>query len=77
LIALQAVLNGLGALVIDRNLVDDLIRSQKLGLVVPGAPEVQTHLRFFFVARPEKMHDKHVRRLRDWLVAEVAREHPG
>ena len=76
MLAVQAALNGLGALAIDRILVDDLILSQKLGLVAPNAPEVQTHHRFFFVARPEKLHDEHVRSLRDWLVAEVASK-PG
>jgi DNA-binding transcriptional LysR family regulator/class 3 adenylate cyclase len=74
MLAVQAALNGLGALVVDRNLVDDLILSQGLGLVAPNAPEVPTHHRFFFVARPEKLHDRHVRSLRDWLVAEVAGE---
>ena len=76
MLAVQAALNGLGALAIDRILVDDLILSQKLGLVAPNAPEVQTHHRLFFVARPEKLHDEHVRSLRDWLVAEVASK-PG
>jgi DNA-binding transcriptional LysR family regulator/class 3 adenylate cyclase len=72
LLAVQAALNGLGALAIDRILVDDLILSEKLGLVAPNAPEVPTHHRFFFVARPEKLREAHVRGLRDWLVAEVA-----
>ena len=76
MLAVQAALNGLGALVIDRNLVDDLMRTQRLGLVAPNAPEVQSHLRFFFVARPEKLGDEHVRNLRDWLIAEVASK-PG
>jgi hypothetical protein len=67
----------LGALAIDRNLVDDLILSERLVLVAPNAPEVQTHLRFFFVARPEKLRDKHVRSLRDWLVTEVASSGPS
>ena len=77
MLAVQAALNGLGALAIDRNLVDDLIVSKKLVLVAPNAPEVQTHLRFFFVARPEKLRDKHVRGLRDWLITEAGSLSPS
>jgi len=51
--------------------------SKKLVLVAPNAPEVQTHLRFFFVARPEKLRDKHVRGLRDWLITEVGSLSPS
>ena len=71
-LAVRAALAGLGATVIDCHLVEDLIATGMLALVAPGTA-VDLPDGFFFVARSEKLRDRCVRDLRDWLVAEATR----
>ena len=70
-LAVRAALAGLGAAVIDRHLVEDLIAARMLA-VTPPDTGVDLPDGFFFVARAEKLRDKYVRGLRDWLAAEAA-----
>ena len=72
LAAVRAALAGLGAAVIDRHLVEDLIATRMLAVAAPGAT-VDLADGFFFVARADKLRDRCVRGLRDWLAGEVSR----
>jgi LysR family glycine cleavage system transcriptional activator len=71
-LAVRAALAGLGAAVIDRHLVEDLIASGMLALALPDVA-VDVPDGFFFVALADKLRDRYVRALRDWLVAEATR----
>lgn len=69
-LAVQAAVAGIGAAVVDRALVRDLLEA---GLLVQLAPE-RAVLRaegHFFVARAETLRDRHVRAFRDWLADEA------
>lgn len=70
-LAVRAALAGLGAAVIDRHLVEDPIAARMLAPAAPGAA-VDLPDGFFFVVRAEKLRDRYVRGLRDWLAAEAA-----
>ncbi len=69
-LAVQAALGGIGAAVVDRALVADLLEAGLLVTVAPDLP-VQRPVGHFFVARAEALRDRHVRVFRDWLVAEA------
>lgn len=69
-LAVQAAIAGIGATVVDRHLVADLLAAGMLAEVAPAAPldRPEGH---YFVATPEALRDRHVRAFRDWLAAEV------
>jgi len=79
-LAVQAAMAGIGATVVDRHLVADLLAAGLLTEVAPEPPtgsverparvadRVEGH---FFVALPQALRDRHVRAFRDWLVAEA------
>jgi len=69
-LAVQAAIAGIGATVVDRHLVADLLAAGMLAEVAPSPPveRVEGH---WFVALPQALRDRHVRAFRDWLVAEV------
>jgi len=70
-LAVQAALAGLGAAVVDRDLVQDLLAAGLLVEVAPGrcVERAEGH---HFVATRTALQDPHVRGLRDWLLAEVS-----
>lgn len=69
-LAVQAAIAGIGATVVDRHLVADLLAAGMLAEVAPSPPldRPEAH---WFVALPEALRDRHVRAFRDWLVAEA------
>ena len=69
-LAVRAAIAGLGVAVVDAALVQDALRDGHLVRLAPAAavPRPEAH---FFVARPEAQRDPHLRRFRDWLVAEA------
>jgi LysR family glycine cleavage system transcriptional activator len=69
-LAVQAAIAGIGATVVDRHLVADLLAAGMLAEVAP-APPMDRPEAHYFVALPEALRDRHVRAFRDWLVAEV------
>jgi LysR family transcriptional regulator, glycine cleavage system transcriptional activator len=72
-LAVQAAVAGMGATVVDRNLVSGLIAD---GLLTERAPDppVWGPEGHWFVALPERLRVPQVRALRDWLVTEARRE---
>ncbi len=69
-LAVQAAIAGIGATVVDRHLVADLLAAGMLAEVAP-AHAVDRPEGHYFVALPEALRDHHVRAFRDWLAAEV------
>lgn len=69
-LAVQAAIAGIGASVVDRHLVADLLAAGLLAEVAP-TPPVERQEGHYFVALPEALGDRHVRAFKDWLVAEV------
>lgn len=69
-LAVQAAMAGVGATVVDRHLVADLLAAGMLAEVAPSPPleRAEGH---WFVALPQALRDRHVRAFRDWLVGEV------
>jgi LysR family transcriptional regulator, glycine cleavage system transcriptional activator len=69
-LAVQAAIAGIGATVVDRHLVADLLAAGMLAEVElePPVDRAEAH---YFVALPEALRDRHVRAFRDWLVAEA------
>jgi len=70
-LAVQAAVAGIGAAVVDRALVADLLDAGLLVQVAPDRPVARPE-GHFFVARAEALRDRHVRAFRDWLLAEAA-----
>ncbi len=70
-LAVQAAVAGMGAAVVDRNLVAGLLADGLLAERAPDPPVLvpQGH---WFVATPERLRSPQVRALRDWLVAEAS-----
>ncbi len=68
-LAVQAAIAGMGAAVVDRNLVRDLIETGVLCEIAPHHP-IATEEAHWFVALPERLRQRSVRQFRDWLVAE-------
>ncbi|MBL6455481.1 LysR family transcriptional regulator [Belnapia sp. T6] len=70
-LAVQAALAGLGATVVDRVLVGDLLAAGLLAEAAPGrwVERAEGH---HVVATPVALQNPHLRALRDWLLAEVA-----
>ena len=69
-LAVQAAIAGIGATVVDRHLVADLLAAGMLAEIAPS-PAVDRPEGHYFVALPEALRDRHVRAFRDWLVTEV------
>lgn len=69
-LAVQAAIAGIGATVVDRHLVADLLSAGMLAEVATEPP-LQRPEAHWFVALPEALRDRHVRAFRDWLVAET------
>lgn len=69
-LAVQAAVAGMGAAVVDRNLVAGLLANGLLAERAPDPPVLapQGH---WFVATSERLRSPQVRALRDWLVAEA------
>ena len=75
-LAVQAAIAGIGATVVDRHLVADLLATGMLAECAPNPP-VDRPEGHYFVALPEALRDRHVRAFRDWLAAEVGKAKPG
>ncbi|HUN44599.1 MAG TPA: LysR substrate-binding domain-containing protein [Acetobacteraceae bacterium] len=69
-LAVQAAIAGIGATVVDRHLVADLLVAGMLAEVSP-MPPLERAEGHWFVALPQALRDRHVRAFREWLVAEV------
>lgn len=70
-LAVQAATAGMGAAVVDRNLVANMIDNGMLAEIAPDPP-VLTPEGHWFVALPDRLRIRQVRQFRDWLVSEVA-----
>jgi LysR family glycine cleavage system transcriptional activator len=71
-LAVQAATAGMGAAVVDRNLVADMLGSFMLVEIAPDPP-VDVAEGHWFVARPDRLRIRQVRQFRDWLVSETGR----
>jgi LysR family glycine cleavage system transcriptional activator len=69
-LAVQAATAGMGAAVVDRNLVAGMLASGILGEIAPDPP-ITTQEGHWFVALPDRLHLRPVRQFRDWLVGEA------
>ena len=69
-LAVQAAMAGMGAAVVDRNLIAGTLASGMLAEIACDPP-VQTGRGHWFVALPERLRARPVRQFRDWLVAEA------
>ncbi|MEA2774510.1 MAG: hypothetical protein QOD93_7472 [Acetobacteraceae bacterium] len=69
-LAVQAATAGMGAAVVDRNLVADMIANGLLAEIAPNPP-VHTAEGHWFVALPDRLRIRQVRQFRDWLVRET------
>lgn len=69
-LAVQAAVAGIGAAVVDRTLIGDLLATGLLVQLAPDRPILRPE-GHFFVARAEALRDRHVRAFRDWLAAEA------
>jgi LysR family glycine cleavage system transcriptional activator len=69
-LAVQAAIAGMGAAVVDRNLVVDMLGSGILAEFAPDPP-VQVAEGHWFVALPERLRIRQVRQFRDWLVSQA------
>jgi LysR family transcriptional regulator, glycine cleavage system transcriptional activator len=70
-LAVQAAIAGMGAAVVDRNLVAAMLGSGMLAEIAPD-PAIATAEGHWFVALPDRLRIRQVRQLRDWLVSEAA-----
>ena len=71
-LAVQAAISGMGATVVDRNLVADMLDDGMLAEIAPDPPlrGAEGH---WFVALPDRLRIRQVRQFRDWLVNEAKR----
>ena len=63
----------MGAAVVDRNLVRDMLGNGLLAEIAP-VPPVPTTEGHWFVALPDRLRVRQVRQFRDWLVSEAGRQ---
>jgi LysR family glycine cleavage system transcriptional activator len=70
-LAVQAATAGMGAAVVDRNLVRSMLSAGILAETAPDPP-VPTEEGHWFVALPDRLRIRQVRKFRDWLVTEAA-----
>jgi LysR family glycine cleavage system transcriptional activator len=75
-LAVQAAIAGMGAAIVDRNLVADLIESGVLSEIAPVEP-VAVADGHWFVALPERLRQRQVRQFRDWLIDELSIARPN
>lgn len=71
-LAVQAAIAGMGAAVVDRNLVADMIGSGLLAEIAPDPP-VDAAEGHWFVALSDRLRIRPVRQFRDWLAGQVGR----
>jgi LysR family transcriptional regulator, glycine cleavage system transcriptional activator len=71
-LAVQAAIAGMGAAVVDRNLVGDMLNGGILAEIAPDRP-VRVPEGHWFVALPDRLRIRQVRQFRDWMVNEAAR----
>jgi DNA-binding transcriptional LysR family regulator len=69
----QAAVAGMGAAVVDRNLVADMLGGGMLAEVAPDPP-VHGAEGHWFVALPDRLRSRPVRQFRDWLIGEAGRK---
>jgi LysR family glycine cleavage system transcriptional activator len=69
-LAVQAAMAGMGAAVVDRNLVVDLLEAGLLAEIAPDPP-IAVRQGHWFVALPHRLRLYPVRQFRDWLVGEA------
>jgi LysR family transcriptional regulator, glycine cleavage system transcriptional activator len=70
-LAVQAATAGIGAAVVDRSLVTDMLARGILAEIAPDPP-IATAEGHWFVALPDRLRIRQVRQFRDWLVSEAA-----
>jgi len=70
-LAVQAATAGIGAAVVDRSLVTDMLTRGLLAEIAPDPP-IATAEGHWFVALPDRLRIRQVRQFRDWLVSEAA-----
>jgi LysR family transcriptional regulator, glycine cleavage system transcriptional activator len=70
-LAVQAATAGMGAAVVDRNLIAGMLGDGLLAEIVPD-PIVQVPEGHWFVALPDRLRIRQVRQFRDWLVDEAS-----
>jgi LysR family transcriptional regulator, glycine cleavage system transcriptional activator len=75
-LAVQAAIAGMGAAVVDRNLIADMLAGGILAETAPDPPVLVAE-GHWFVALPERLRVRPVRQFRDWLVAEAQRASHG
>lgn len=71
-LAVQAAIAGVGAAVVDRNLVADSLAAGILVQIAPDPP-IQATEGHWFVARPDRLRIRQVQQFRDWLVDQTGR----
>jgi LysR family transcriptional regulator, glycine cleavage system transcriptional activator len=71
-LAVQAATSGMGATVVDRNLVANMLGNGMLAEIAPDPP-VRGAEGHWFVALPDRLRIRQVRRFHDWLVHEAER----
>ena len=69
-LAVQAAIAGVGAAVVDRNLVADSLAGGILVEIVPDPP-IPVAEGHWFVARPDRLRIRQVQQFRDWLIAQT------
>jgi LysR family transcriptional regulator, glycine cleavage system transcriptional activator len=69
-LAVQAAMAGIGAAVVDRTLVADMLGGGMLAEIAPDPP-VHAAEGHWFVALPDRLRIRPVRQFRDWLVSEA------
>jgi LysR family transcriptional regulator, glycine cleavage system transcriptional activator len=71
-LAVQAAVAGMGAAVVDRNLVGGMLQDGILAEIAPDPP-VGVPEGHWFVSLPDRLRIRQVRQFRDWLVNEAGR----
>ena len=71
-LAVQAAVGGMGAAVVDRHLVADMIANGLLDEIAP-CPPVDCAEGHWFVALPTRLRIRQVRQFRDWLLSEAGK----
>ena len=69
-LAVQAATAGMGAAVVDRNLVAGMLANGLLAEIAPDPP-IAVPEGHWFVALPERLRVRQVRQFRDWLVSQA------
>jgi LysR family transcriptional regulator, glycine cleavage system transcriptional activator len=69
-LAVQAAIAGMGAAVVDRNLIADMLAAGILAELAPDPPVLAAE-GHWFVALPDRLRVRQVRQFRDWLIAEA------